>query len=171
MYENIADWLLARRLNWYHLQKMVKEVRGVVQDRKGKRYWLYIREYGPGHFRISLYPWPGLTYSSANTSAGWIGVGVTQSQTSWMIYDVHVDLPQYKRRGIATALVKTAIALAGRRGAQELRGMITTGDAREYPFLPTWYARFGFTVQFCDEGEPAPGGVRMHATFRMDLPP
>ena len=85
-YENIKDWLQDLP-NW----QMVQHIRGVVRDRKGKPYWLYIHEYGTGHFRLSLDAWPGLTYS-AGMSAGWISVGVTQSKTSWMIYDVDPDM-------------------------------------------------------------------------------
>src|SRR5579875_323564 len=38
------------------------------------------------------------------------------------IYDVRVDRPQYKRRGIGTALVHAAIDLAQRSGESEIRG-------------------------------------------------
>lgn len=169
MDEKIKDWLLTLRLNWRHLQEMVKEVRGVVRDRKGKCYWLSIREYRTGYFRISLYAWPGLTYSTSRC-AGWISVGVTQSKTSWQIHDVRVDRPRYKQRGLGTALVHEAIALARRRGAQDLQGSVTTTDAQEYPFLPAWYARLGFTVQFCDVTNYGIWGGAL-AFFRMDLSP
>jgi len=162
-YENIEDWLADLRPNW----QMVRHIRGMTRDRKGKLYWLYIWEYRPGHFRLCLYVWPSLSFSDW-LLAGWLATGVTQSPTSWTIDDVRV---RHKQRGVGTALVKAAIALARRRGAQELSGTVISGDVRDSPFLPEWYARLGFTVQFGGEADTDPWGLSTHATFRMDLSP
>lgn len=153
MYEHIKYWLLDLRPNW----QMVQHIRGVVRDRKGKLYWLYIHEVRTGSFRIRLYAWPSLSFFD-ELMVGWIAFGVTQNPTSWRIGDVRV---RCKQRGIGTVLVKATIALARRRGAQELRGVVTVGDAGNSPFLTAWYARLGFTVQ-SDEGDGS-------ATFCMDL--
>jgi ribosomal protein S18 acetylase RimI-like enzyme len=168
MDEKIKGWLLILRLNWRHLKAMVKQVRGVVRDRKGRHYWVYIEQYDTGHFHISLCTWPGLTFSTS-TCAGWISVGVTtESKASWEIHDLQVNRRRYRQRGIGTALVREAIALARRRGAQDLQGIVTITDAQENPFLSAWYARLGFTVQFYGVSNDDVGGGAP-AFFRMDL--
>lgn len=161
MRDDIKDRLKSIRLNWQYLWGMARHVRSVKKDRLGKRYWCYIEEYVPGHFSISLYAWPSLTFFSS-MSAGWLSVGANKGETSWMIYDVRVDRPQYQQRGIGTALVRVAIDLARRHKATELQGIVSRSDADEHPFLVKWYARLGFAVQEVSGGDTV-------AVFRMDL--
>ena len=163
MQEEIQERLLGLRLNWSHLYRFVKEVRGIAKDRGGKRYWRYVYEYVPGHFNISLHPWPGLSASS-DESAGWISLGAEKGETGWMIYDVRVDRRQYQQRGIGTILVQTAIAYTRKHGGTHLWGWIMQDDALAHPFLPRWYAQLGFMVQ------NVTGGDAM-ARIWMDLTP
>ena len=165
MYENIKYWLRDLRPNWPEMQR----IRGVVRDRRGKLYWLYVWNYWTGHFRLSLYAWPCLSFSDW-LMVGWVAVGFAEeSPMVWTIHDVQVSRSD-KRRGVGAALVRAAIALARRRGAQELCGFVTTKDAQEYPFLPAWYASLGFTIQFCDVTNYGIWGGAL-AFFRMDLSP
>ncbi len=158
MHEDIEEWLLGLRLNSSHLCELVREVRGVTRDRAGRWYWQSIYEYRQDHFIISLIPWPGLTHASR--TIGWTSVGREDGERYWMLYDLRVPMPQ-RQRGIGTTLVRAGIALARRRGAQELRGVVTASDAQKNPFLPEWYDRLGFTVS------PAQGALV--AQIGMDL--
>ncbi len=151
MHEDIEDWLIGLRLNWYHFCRLTREVRGVTKDRAGTWYWHLEDEWSPGHVAISFIAWPG--FSSTSRSAGWTEVArVEHEEAAWMIHDVQVSA-RYERRGIGTALVRAAIALARRRGARELRGHVTNDDAKSHPFLAQWYARLGFTVQRLQGGD------------------
>lgn len=161
MRKEIKERLQSIHLTWHYLWGMARHVQGVTKDRQGKRYWRYVNEYAPGHFRISLYAWPSLTFFSC-VSAGWTSVGKNRGETSWMIYDVRVDKDQYKQRGIGTALVRAAIELAQRHKASQLQGFVSREDAEEYPFLPAWYTQLGFTVR------PATG-EEVVAVLCMDL--
>jgi GNAT superfamily N-acetyltransferase len=156
MTSGFKGWLEDTYFTWgancYHLREMAQQVRGIARDREGRRYWRYVYEYVPGHFNISLHPWPGLTASS-DESAGWISVGVEKSETSWTIYDVRVDRPRYRQRGIGTTLVQAAIALASARGGTQLWGWLMDDDVQAHPFLPEWYERLGFTVEGATGGD------------------
>lgn len=152
------DYLWQRFLfDWYHFCRLLREGRGITKDRSGRRYWVLIREYRPNHFRITLLPWPGLRYT--RRIAGWLSVGQEKNATSWMIYDVQV-YRGYEHQGLGTRLMRTAIHLARRRGASQLRGVVTREDAQSRQFLPFWYARLGFIVE--------PMGIS-EAPFSMDL--
>lgn len=159
MREDIKEWLKDVQMNWQHLRWLLPRLRGVEQDRSGKRYWHFEDEWEPGHFQIGLIAWPGFTYDSS--IVGWLSLAVIEDTTSWMIHDVQVSRPRNQKRGVGTALVRAAIALARRHGAHELRGFVTPNDVKASPFLPTWYAKLGFTVQL--EGTAA--------QFWMDLAP
>jgi len=166
MREKIEDWLLMVRLNCSHWRRLAREVRGVIQDRRGKCYWRLEHEWSPNHIRISVIAWPGLKYASRNL--GWLAIGEQrQEKTTWMIYDIQVY--RNNQQGIGTALVHAAIALASKRGAHQLRGMITKEDAKKSPFLATWYAKLGFTVQL-HEGD-ADGNFWMDLTPSRPHPP
>ena len=139
MGEHLADM----RLHWQHVWWLMRHMRGVTRDRLGKHYWRTVDEYSPGHFEIRLTNWPGLSFFS--NSSGWMALGKEKDDsTSWVIFDVRVSGD--RQRGLGTALVRTGITLARQQGARELWGFVTADDARDYPFLPAWYARLGFTV-------------------------
>lgn len=148
MSEEIKDWFMILRLNWQHLRWLARWVRGVMKDRAGRWHWRFEEEWSPDHFQIGLVAWPGLTYDS--NVAGWMSMSLENFEDGpcWMIHDVQVSRPRNQKRGVGTALVRAAIALAKRRGgAQKLHGFVTKDDVKTSPFLPTRYAKLGFTVQ------------------------
>ena len=148
-------------MNWQHLRWFARWARGITKDRAGRWYLRFEEEYVPRHFHIGLIAWPGLTYDY--NTAGWMSMSLETFEDGpcWMIHDVQ---SHNQKCGIGTALVRAGIALAQRRGgAQKLYGFVTKDDAEDSPFLPSWYAKLGFTVR---EGQ---GDVA--ALFWMDLGP
>lgn len=139
----MGERLAIMRLHWQRVWWLVRHVRGVTKDHLGKHYWRTVYEYSAGHFEIRLIGWPGLSFFSESSS--WMALGKEQDNpSSWMIFDVQV--PHDRQRGLGTALVRADIALTRRKGGRELLGFVTDHDASDYPFLPAWYARLGFTV-------------------------
>lgn len=175
MREALQYWITEIHLTWRHLGWLIRRIRGLTRDRSGRWYWHLERENRPGHFEIRLLRFPGLTdlaFHRNHAGRADIGVRSDNDPSIWMLFNVQVT-ERYRERGLGTLLVRAAIRLARRRGAQELHGMVVLSDVKEHPFLPEWYARLGFAVQRLPEPDPPPlftVGVTI-ATFWMDLTP
>src|SRR5260221_7084857 len=122
MREAFQYWIQETRHTWQHLCWLVRRIRGVTRDQSGRWYWYLERENRPGHFEIRLFRFPGLTNrASHRNNAGRADIGVRSDNdpSIWMLFYVRVPT-YYREQGLGTLLVRAAIRLARRHGAQAL---------------------------------------------------